>query len=328
MSGAPDLETEAHDAWDESILHAFLAARLPGTPLEGGDRRAIHDAVVLELGSRLLATCCDRTEEGVHFTRQATMQAVAHKAVGRALSDLAATAAVPRGILLALAAPRGFSGALLEELLEAVLERGIALGAPLLGGDLTAAGQGLSLVVTALGEAPSDPPGRDRLAVGDVVALTGPVGGSRLGRHLWIEPRIAEGLRLYAAGARAMMDVSDGLALDLSRLARASGVVLELGQVPVHPDAAELGDADEQAALEHALFDGEDHELLVGLPEAEALALGLLPVARVCTATAERPAGLWLPDDLAAGGRAPLSAAPRTWAPFDPTDPRSYVHGR
>jgi len=315
--------------WDEAELHGFLAARLAGVSLASATRRPIHDAVVLPAGGPL-AVCCDRTEEGVHFTPEASMEALAHKAVGRALSDLAATAAVPRGILLALAAPRGTASGRLKELLAAVIERAAALGAPLLGGDLTAAGTGLSLVVTALGEAPLEPPGRDLLVAGDVVALTGPVGGSRLGRHLWIEPRLALGRQLHAQGARAMMDVSDGLCLDLSRLAAASGVVLELAQVAVHADAMLLAEGDELAALAHALFDGEDHELLVGLPEAAALAAGLWPVARVVPEAlrAGRAAGLWLAGDLGAAPRGKLPTAPRTWLAFDPADPRAFVHGR
>jgi thiamine-monophosphate kinase len=94
------------------------------------------------------------------------------------------------------------------------------------------------------------------------VLLTGPVGGSLLGRHLSIEPRFAEGRFLHAAGAHALMDVSDGLALDLARLARRSGVRIDLERVPVHADADRAARRDGRSARDHALSDGEDHELL------------------------------------------------------------------
>lgn len=313
--------------WSEARVHAWLAKHLPGTSLNGSARRPIHDAVVLAPGAAPLATACDRTEEGVHFTSEASMQAVAHKAVGRCLSDLAATACQPMGFLLALAAPKGFPEAQLIELLAAAIERGAALGCPLLGGDLTCGPGGLSLVVSALGSAPDDPPGRDRLMPGDVLVSTGPTGGSRLGRHLWIEPRLAEGRALFARGVRGMMDVSDGLALDLSRLARASSVTIELHAVPVHADAEEAARGDARSPFEHALFDGEDHELIAGVPPAVVQELpGLWPLGRV-TAPGPGGPGLRIADSLE---RARVGVLPTEGGPtsaYDPSDPRGYIHG-
>jgi thiamine-monophosphate kinase len=116
--------------------------------------------------------------------------------------------------------------------------------------------------------------------------LTGPVGGSRLGRHLEPRPRFDEAHFLARGGARALMDVSDGLALDLARLADASRVRIELTRVPVHADARRAARASGRSPRAHALGDGEDHELLATLaPQAwahlEGRARGLFPALSV-----------------------------------------------
>jgi thiamine-monophosphate kinase len=146
---------------------------------------------------------------------------------------------------------------------------GRAAGAELVGGDLACHRGPLHLAVSALGEygLAGTPPARSRARAGDLVLLTGPLGGSRLGRHLRFVPRFEEGRFLARAGAHALMDVSDGLAWDLFRLARAAGVQIELdlGSVPVHRDARRAGGD----ALAHALHDGEDHELIACIAPAD-----------------------------------------------------------
>ncbi|MDF1797893.1 MAG: thiamine-phosphate kinase [Planctomycetota bacterium] len=310
-------------SWDEARLHGWMREHLPGVQLGGSTRSHIHDAAVLPGLAGLPTLCCDRCEEGVHFTRGVDPRAIGAKAAGRALSDLAATAATPRGLLLALAAPRDHDEAHLRACIEGLASFGATHGAPLVGGDLTARPGGLSLVVTAFGEAPPDPPGRDRARPGQTVLVTGPVGGSLLGRHLEIEPRIAAGRALHAAGVRAMMDVSDGLAVDLDRLARLSSVAIELERIPVHPDAELRAQATGRPALEHALFDGEDHELIACGEAAdlerflrEPSARSSSPIGRVHAPSTQRPPGLHLAvPDL------PPEA-------YDPKDPRAFIHGR
>jgi thiamine-monophosphate kinase len=128
------------------------------------------------------------------------------------------------------------------------------------------------------------------------VVLTGPTGGSSLGRHLRIEPRVTQGIRLVALGATALMDVSDGLAWDLYRLARASGVriQLDMSALPVHADARRLARRTGLTPWEHALHDGEDHELIATLP---ARAAARVPPRMLAIGRVVRGAGLELAFD-------------------------------
>ncbi|MDP6367979.1 MAG: thiamine-phosphate kinase [Planctomycetota bacterium] len=252
-------------AWDEDRLHRWLARRPRPANLVGSKG---HDAAVLRGVQGRPVLCVDQTVEGVHFTPGTSAARVAAKACGRALSDLAATAATPQGLLLSLRAGPEVPETWLKQLMAAIDRRGQRFGAPLVGGDLCCAPGPMGLSVTALGHhlGRRRPVGRDRARPGDLLLITGPVGGSSLGAHLLIEPRLAEGRWLAKNGARALMDVSDGLAWDLFRLARAAGVAAHLEEVPVSAAARRLARSSGRAPAEHALHDGEDHELLAALP--------------------------------------------------------------
>ncbi|MBK7877560.1 MAG: thiamine-phosphate kinase [Planctomycetes bacterium] len=272
--------------WSEDSIHRWLA-RGPRPRGLAGSRG--HDAAVLaELGGRPVV-CADQVVEGVHFLATASARAVGRKAACRALSDLAATAASPRALVCTLAAPRTKDEAWLRGVLSGVRAAAREHGADLVAGDLSSTPGPATVAVTALGafEGRGAPPGRDRARAGELVVLTGAVGGSLLGRHFAIAPRLAAGRALHRAGAAAMMDVSDGLAWDLFRLARAAGVgvELELARIPVHADARRLARRTHRPPLDHALHDGEDHELLATLaPRAArrvAQELGFHVVGRV-----------------------------------------------
>lgn len=280
--------------FDERRVHRWLARR--GVP-RGLSGSAMHDAAALAPLARggkavLPVVCVDQCLEGVHFTEETKAALVGRKAANRALSDLAATAARPRAVLLALHVPPGCPEARVIGMIRGVEAAARAVGADLVAGDLAVAPGPLGLAVTALGAFDAArgarPPGRDRATPGQVVLLTGPVGGSLLGRHLTFRPRVALGRALARAGATALMDVSDGLALDLDRLARASGAVvtLALDAVPVHRDATRRARETGRSAREHALADGEDHELLATLPRRAAEAF-------VAAFARSRPARDW-----------------------------------
>ena len=134
------------------------------------------------------------------------------------------------------------------------------------GGDTNSWDGPLAISVTAFGRTTERGPlTRSGARPGDAVLVTGALGGSILGRHLQVEPRVHEALLLNERyQLSAGMDISDGLALDASRLAAASGcgVALRLEAIPVSDDARRLAERDGRSPLEHALGDGEDFELL------------------------------------------------------------------
>ena len=290
--------------WSEDAIHRWLSSRERPRVLSGSRG---HDAAVLRRIEDRPAVCVDQTIEGVHFEGDAAPERVGRKAAARALSDLAATAARPVAILVALTAPPDRSAAWIRSVLAGARAAARSCGADLVGGDLACARGPACISVTAVGEASSlrMAPGRDRARPGQALVLTGPVGGSRLGRHLRIRPRLLAGRQLVSLGATAMMDVSDGLAWDLHRLARASRVRidLELDGVPVHADARKAASRDGRTPLEHALHDGEDHELVATIPAgrvalARARIRGLSRIGRV-----SRGSGVWLHDARGAARR-------------------------
>jgi len=232
-----------------------------------------------------------------------------------ALSDLAAMGATPLGALVALCVPGGSGqGEVALGVMAGVGEASAASGCPVVGGDVSEAGE-LTVAVTVLGTVESiGPPAVPRSGgqPEDVVLVTGPCGGSAAGLRAlragtgtgtgtgtaYTRPvaRLHEGALARRSGVRAMIDVSDGLALDLHRLADASGVGFRLEWVPVA----------EGATLDDALGGGEDYELvLVGDEEVsdhlcnEFVAAGLRRPFRLGSLVADPTVRLLGGDDLA-----------------------------
>jgi thiamine-monophosphate kinase len=172
-----------------------------------------------------------------------------------------------------------------------------SFGVTLAGGDTNAWDGPLVVTVTLLGETtPRGAVRRSGARPGDTVLVTGPLGGSLLGRHLHPRPRVAEALAMAeAASIHALIDISDGLASDLSHILEESGhlgATLDAASIPVHDDARESGRLDGRAALVHALVDGEDFELCLALSPDEANRLladppGGMALFRVGTIDAE-----------------------------------------
>jgi thiamine-monophosphate kinase len=206
----------------------------------------------------------DALVEGVHFRLDWTSwRDLGYKAAAVNLSDLAASGAEPEGLVVSLGVPGHTELDDVVELYGGLNEPGV----PVIGGDTTAA-ERVYLSVTAVGRA-DRVPGRAGARPGDLVVVTGPLGGSGAGyaalrdgresphiqAHLRPPLRLAEGRRL-ARVAHAMLDISDGLAADAARIAERSGcrIAIELERVPL---AADLG----------ALAFGEDYELLAATPD-------------------------------------------------------------
>lgn len=295
--------------WNEAELLDWLRRRPRPAGLRGSQG---HDAAVLERLSGFPVVCADQVVEGVHTQPGCPGRILGRKAAGRALSDLAATAARPRALVLCIAAPAREKAARLRAVIEGVDEKAREHGAALVGGDLTRTTGALCLGVSALGSLAGRrrAPGRDRAKPDDLVLLSGPVGGSGLGRHLDPMPRLALGAFLHAHGARVLMDVSDGLALDLARIAEASGVRIDLERVPIHRDARRAARRSGRSPRQHALDDGEDHELLATLAPRAWRALAAQASWRYSALTVigrVRPGrGLWIASGETRGAGGPL----------------------
>ncbi len=255
----------------ELELVRWLTENLPPHPLLRigiGD-----DAAVLRwpAGDELVVTTDAITDEVDFLLAETDPRLVGHKALGVNLSDLAAMAAEPVGVVISLVLPRmGARGLdakeLAIELYHSMLPLAERFGVAIAGGDTNTWDGPLAISVTAFGRVTDRGPlKRSGAKPGDVVLVTGALGGSILGRHLQVEPRVREALLLNERyELTAGMDVSDGLALDASRLAAASdcGIALRLDKIPIAPDAERLAARDGKSPLEHALGDGEDFELL------------------------------------------------------------------
>jgi thiamine-monophosphate kinase len=242
-------------------------------------------AVVAVPPSSRLVVSTDLLLDGVHFRLSETTPArVGRKCLAVNLSDLAAMAARPLAAFVSLALPRDHGLELAQGLYAGLLPLADAFSIPIAGGDTNAWAQPLAVNVTVLGLVE---PGRAWLRSGakpgDWVLVTGSLGGSLLGHHFDFQPRVHEALLLAERyDIHAAMDISDGLALDLSRLASESrcGACLELDKIPISPAAHQLAQADGRTPLEHALGDGEDFELLLAVsPEEAARLLADQPLA-------------------------------------------------
>jgi thiamine-monophosphate kinase len=229
--------------------------------------------------------------------------------MNRNLSDCAAMACRPAAAVATVAAPRGIGIDYLKELYFGLREAGDAFGCPVVGGDTGSWGGRLALSVTILGRSAGvEPVTRWGAIPGELVCVTGPLGGSLLGRHMDFRPRVNEALSLVMTGPpTAMIDLSDGLSRDLDHLCRESGVgaVVYEEKVPVHEDAIEMRRGG-RTPLDHALNDGEDYELLF------TLSPGVLPSARpvpIVIGKVESGSGVWL--QRRDGTREPLE--PKGW---------------
>jgi thiamine-monophosphate kinase len=259
-------------------------------------------------GSQLITT--DLLTDGVDFIlTEAGGRAVGRKAMGVNLSDIAAMAGRPTAAVVAVALPQEASRGLAEELYLGLREVSDAYGVAIVGGDTNSWNGGLVVTVTVLGEAVGRGPVlRSGAKPGDWVFVTGPCGGSILGRHLAPTPRVTEALALHAAvELHALIDVSDGLAADLSHILDESGcgAVLTADTIPIHADAVELGRSTGRRPLDHALGDGEDFELVFTVSPDDGEKLLHAPPARGLTKIGECvETGLWLEER---GRRTPLT---------------------
>jgi len=258
-------------------------------------------------GDADLLVTTDMLMDGRHFLLEsAGPEAVGYKALGVNLSDIAAMAGIPIAAVTSVALPRDRAVSIAQGLHEGMAALADRFGVDLVGGDTNAWDGPLVISVTLLGETTSRGPVlRSGARPGDVIFVTGPLGGSLAGRHLRPEPRIAEALALHqAVPLHALIDISDGLSADLGHILEESsglGAILDSESIPIHQDAFLQAQSDGRSPLEHALHDGEDFELCFTVAPEDAARLLAPPLPslslhRIGLVTAESRMQLRSPD--------------------------------
>lgn len=274
-------------------------------PLPAGD-----DLAILKWDPKdLMLIGVDQVLDGRHFDSALhSPRAIGRKVMNRNLSDCAAMAALPAAALISIALPQGIGGTegggldYAKELYLGIKEAADPWYCSIVGGDTASWPGKLALSVTILGRSANViPVTRNGAQPGDWICVTGPLGGSILGRHMTFEPRVAWGRQLgtYRPTGlpciKAMIDLSDGLSRDLAHLLAPNperpaqlGARLDPDTIPIHPDAIELSKKTGLSPLHHALHDGEDYELLFTCPVRAPLGI------RIGRVTAEP--GIFLGD--------------------------------
>jgi thiamine-monophosphate kinase len=311
------------------LAHAVSGGSFPELALGIGD-----DAALLRIpaGHEIVVTT-DFSLEGVHFRRDwHSAQSAGHRCLARGLSDLAAMGAQPVAAFLSLALPRKLAGAWADDFFAGLLALARQYNVPLAGGDLTSSPTDVFADIVLIGSVPRDRALlRSSARPGDLLYVTGQLGGaaaelaaiSRKRKpasgarkisagphpHLFPQPCIAAGLALAEPLTRiACIDISDGLAIDLSRLCESSNVIAEI-------DAASLPIA-RGATRQQAMSGGEDYELLFTAPPRTKIPaqLGGVPIARIGRIAACKEGQPQLTLISARGKRTPLQ--PLGWQSF------------
>jgi thiamine-monophosphate kinase len=270
-------------------IRRVLSGQAPGVVVGVGD-----DAAVVEPGMYQGVLTTDLLIEGVHFELGSTApHDLGHKAVTVNVSDVAAMGAVPRYGLASVGLPASVESAWVMELYGGMREAADEYGMALVGGDTSGSDRAI-VAMTVYGQVSAGKAvTRSGARPGDVLAVTGSLGGSAGGlriaraapdaqkdllstdwgrdlmsRHERPVARVGEGQTLAGAGATAMIDLSDGLPLDLARMCEDSevGARVRLPDIPLAPGLVDLAEATGDDPYDLALHGGEDYELLAALP--------------------------------------------------------------
>lgn len=242
------------------------------------------DCAVLAPSRNPLLITTDMLMDGTDFhLSEVGPRRAGRKAMAANLSDIAAMAGVPTVAVVSVALPKGEASGrgTAEELYLGLRDVADDFAVPIVGGDTNSWTSPLAISVTVLGE-PTDRGAvlRSGAKPGDWIFVTGPLGGSILGRHLDFSPRVREALAIHeAVNLHAMCDISDGLAADLNHILEEShcGAVLFADRIPISLAASELSRTSGKTPLDHALGDGEDFELVFAVSSEDGKKLECTP---------------------------------------------------
>lgn len=287
------------DVGEDGLLSVIFPL-LPGGPgvlIGPGDDTALLSTP----GGSVLATTDAMVRGRDWLDEWSTGADVGVKTVAQNIADIAAMGGVPSGLLVTLIADPRTSLAWVRDFTAGLAQAAREAGVPVLGGDLSSAPEGVLVVsVTALGECEGrEPVRRSGAQVGDVLALCGSLGHSAAGLLLLqrgqsgLAPELAsyhrrprppheQGPVAARAGATAMLDVSDGLGRDAGRIARASGVRIEIDEALLRDDVAALKHVVSQDEAWRCVTEGgEEHSLLACFPSGARLPEGWRPIGKV-----------------------------------------------
>lgn len=258
--------------WLERTVEARYPPGLQGAAVQVPVGLGDDMACIRLSGGQTILLGSDMLVDGTHFdSKTHKLEDIGRKAICCCLSDCAAMAAKPLALLVSLALPAGTVFQTGKRLLESMFETAEEFDCRLVGGDTTSWGGALAIDVALAAEPwPDSPPVTRRGAqADDRLYVSGKLGGSLLGKHMSFTPLIAEARELtrkLGADLHAMIDISDGLSLDLHRLCAASNCGAKISEDSLNKaisrDARRAAELDGRSPLDHALSDGEDFELL------------------------------------------------------------------
>jgi thiamine-monophosphate kinase len=338
----------------EKIARAFRSGAMMKHAHRAGLRLGIGDdaAIISPSGENDWVLSCDAFLEGVHFTAKThPPDSAGYKSLVRATSDLGAMGATPRYFLLTLAIPASRTGAWLDQFLKGMARAARSMKMLLAGGDTTKSDK-VSISVTVIGEiARGGGVARSGAQPGDIIYISGRLGRAQLGLnlllhgnvsakgfpsthggqaasalrailqpHLYPEIRLALGAWLARHRlASAMIDLSDGLSTDLTRVCQASRVGAEIQSAAI-PSMALTADLSKYKGrlkldpLQMALNGGEDYELLFTVPPRKVKKLREAPGFSRLTPIGEATRSKSIVIIGADGAKKPLK--PQGWDPF------------
>ena len=243
-------------------ISEWLGSSTPPSPFGIGD-----DAAVIKAHPGDLVIAIDSLVLNKHFDEFTPPHLAGAKLLKRNISDLAAMGAIPTEAVIACLLPESTSIDWLKGFYEGLRKTAEDFSISIIGGDISSTFTELAFTLTLIGQSGDRALTRKSGRSGDTIWVTGSLGGSIKGKHLDFEPRLAEGSWLSShPKVTSGMDISDGLATDLLNLCPIDcKVELETDKIPISDAAKALAEESGGNAIEHALTDGEDYELVFTL---------------------------------------------------------------